>query len=235
LISTSASGDIVAYQEFAGVEYHQPSDGMKIQSEADLFKGVATILPTDKMPMIRYSDGTVIRADVVCDMGESTKKHDSLKWAHLTMVLNKIATDKGGMEVSHDTPVTEEWVVEEAQKHGYDEDLCAELYAPNYALKPELLCRCPVGKIRVGRHRQHPEVSGGLVGQLSENAMLRDSLKSAGKRDGLIDTMVQISCGFPQAACELRRIKPEVEEHVEALRNMVVFSESSSVLGGGVA
>ena len=226
VLKPSLSGEIPSYREHFGIEYHNPSDGMKLQSEADLFKGVVVILPDAFMPTIHYADGSIVRADIVCDMSASTKKHKSLEFAHLTLVLNRIAAVKGNLEVDLDNPPSKEWIIKTAQECGSykNDNLTAEVYSSDK--KPKCLGVFPVGVIRVGRHRQHAETNGGLVGKLPAKSMRsRNTLKTGGKRVGFVDTMVQLANGFVETARELRTVDESTKIYINELCSMVELAQ----------
>jgi len=288
LVVESEGGRSVLYKEYHGITKKPLMDGDKLQSEADLFKGVCKILPDESMPLIRYNDNTIVRADIVADMGNSTKKHSSLKLAHLTLVTNKVcqgltmtcvnplahATTKylerrqfleetlesfeeliadHLQTVDVDDPCSSEeldfihgvssqvnilrddikslidWLperqpsslVKRAMSSGiyFDESLTCEMISPDGS---HLGC-FPAGIIRVGRHRQDSQVVGGVVGDLGKKPR-KNNLKNSGKRDGFVETVIQKSFGFIDAAKELRRTDPKAAAKARDLAK--VFSTS---------
>jgi hypothetical protein len=230
-------GEEILYREFAGKEEILPATGMKLQSEADAFKGVANILPDNAMPWVKWSDGSIQQADVVFDI-TSAKKHGSLKLIGLTLALNKIAKDLGGMVVNHNAPLKESDIVNVAQEYGYSDDtLTCEILESNawhrdVSLKTELgtryegpkakaLGRFPAGYLRVGRHRQDPDVVGGIVGQIGKRLSDPNRMKASGRRIGYIDTCVMNAEGMVSCAEETRQTPDKVVKELEELRGMI--------------
>lgn len=235
------TGSQVIYREVADVELIAPSDGMKLQSEADAFKGVAFIMEDKYMPRVRFADKTTKAVDVVFDI-TSAVKHGSLRQVCLTMALNTIAKSIGGMTVNHEHPIATEDIVKVAQESGYlDESLTLELMEPDswlkevdvttasgtkYTTKPgKSLGYFATGYLRVGRHRQHPDVVGGVVGEKGERVYEKNRMKVSGKRMGYVETMIEISEGLIETAKELRPVPVAAEAELESLRAMMVYKE----------
>jgi hypothetical protein len=224
LIAESNSGRSVLYKEFHGIDKNKCRVGAKLQTDADLAKGVCNIFENERMPFIKRADGTMVRADLVVDMAKSTKKHGSLRFAHLTMALYAIGQAKGGITVKVSEPWSDEKIVATGKRLGIydDESLTCEMWNDT---QTHVLGKFPAGVIRIGRHRQDPDIQGGVVGELGKKELTaRNVLKESGVRDGFIDTNVQMAFGFIESAKELRRVTPSAKKKVNALERVLVFN-----------
>lgn len=210
----------VMYREDLGWHYRKPEVGMKLQSDGDLFKGVVSkILPDEKMPMIRLS-GKMVRAEVVCEMGASTAKHGSLRFAHGQMALYAIAQHIGGIGIV-EHPALEDIADMAVESGVYDSD---DLTCETFDCNGKVSYGCyPAGVIRVGRHRQDPSVVSAVKGHSADRPWMEStSIRSGGTINGLPDTMCMLAAGLKECARELRsEIPSSVMLKLELLRNAI--------------
>lgn len=213
--------DTTFYREDLGYSYRKPEIGMKIQSDGDLFKGVVSkILPDDKMPLVRLA-GKLIRAEVVCEMGASVRKHGSLRFAHGQIALYALAKHVVDIGIVG-TPSVEQ-IADLAVENGVykNSDLTAEVFD---ATGKTSYGYFPAGVTRVCRHRQDPSIVSSTKGQAVDKLWIEpNSIRNGGVVTGIADTACLIAAGLTQCAKELRsEIPVSTMIKLEVLRNAVV-------------
>lgn len=171
------TGTATVYRVNAGEERKKLSKGDKLQAFGDLFKGtVAQILPDEAMPIIKYANGKQERAEIVCEMGQSTKKHGSLRLAHMQMALYQLASHWNGFSVDHDKPLGLQDIINMCMDEGLYED--ETLTCKVLSCDGEEMGDFPVGIMPVVRHRQDASVVGGVRGKLADKqAALAEKLQ----------------------------------------------------------
>lgn len=212
--------DSVFYREDLGYSYRQPEVGMKLQSDGDLFKGVVSkILPDDKMPMTKLA-GKLVRAEVVCEMGKSVRKHGSLRFAHGQIALYAIAHHVGGLGIFGKPSVED--IAELAIQTGVyeDDNLTAEVLDATGTVS---YGHFSAGITRVCRHRQDPSVVSSTKGHSVDRPWLEpNSIRNGGCVVGIADTACLIAAGLKECARELRHEIPvSTMIRLEVLRNAV--------------
>jgi hypothetical protein len=209
------------FRERIGIEYRAPEIGMKVQSDADLIKGVVSmILPDDRMPIVKLN-GTLRRVEVVAEAGRFIKKHESLRLALGQIALYAAANETGTLEVDPAT-MTMENVVELAVKSGVYEDysLTCEVFSSEGTVA---LGRFPAGVTRICRHKQDPSVCARTKGIVADDVTnSQASMKAGGLVNGLPDTFCMLAAGLPECAKELReKIPAEPAKRLELLRECI--------------
>ena len=212
--------DTTFYREDLGYSYRKPEVGMKLQADGDLFKGVVSmILPDDKMPLVRLA-GKLVRAEVVCEMGNSVRKHGSLRFAHGQIALYAMAKHLGGLEIAEQLSV--EQIADLAVENGVYEsdDLTAEVFDATGKVSYGYF---PAGATRVCRHRQDPSVVSSTKGSAVDRPWLEpNSIRNGGVVTGIADTACLLAAGLNECAKELRHEIPvSTMIKLEVLRNAV--------------
>ncbi|MHB1455589.1 MAG: hypothetical protein ACYC0V_01605 [Armatimonadota bacterium] len=133
-------------------EVHVLQSGDKIQGFLDL-KGVVVVVTDAKMPLIKFGDGTWVRAELCFDM--ESKSHGMLLHSHLTLALTaaaykQVQTTGEKMTVEPGISVEETTRLAIKSEMYPDDRLLAEIQSPN----GEMIEMAPAGRVAVGAHRQ---------------------------------------------------------------------------------
>ncbi|MHB1455379.1 MAG: hypothetical protein ACYC0V_00530 [Armatimonadota bacterium] len=141
-------------------EIHTLQSGDKIQAFLDL-KGVVVVVPDSKMPLIKFADGTWVRAELCFDM--ESKSHCMLLHSHLTLALTAAAykhaqTTGEKMSVEPGSSVDEITRLAIKSELYADDSLLAEIQRPN----GDTIEMAPAGRVAVGAHRQIASIYGSV-------------------------------------------------------------------------
>lgn len=207
--------------DFGSYEYYPLEDGSKIQGRLDI-KGAVRVIPEDRMPFIRYADGTTVRADVV--MSLDSRGHEMLRHSHCTLVLTAAAnrlreTSGGRMRVPKNVSI--ERVARVAQLSGlYDSDeMVADILSPDSVL----IGRYPAGMAAVGVHRQIPSIMASAHARETITDRCPTSTSDGGVVNGLAGSLCMLAEGMEKCFEELHfTVNPELDAEIQVLRNCVV-------------
>lgn len=209
--------------DFSSYEYHPLEDGSKIQGRLDL-KGVVRIIPEANMPLIRYVDGTTVRAEIVMNL--DSKSHEMLRHSHCTLALTAAAdrlkvTTGGRMRVPRNVSV--ERIAGVVKRSGlYDSDeMVTEILKPD----GELIGRFPAGMAAIGVHQQFPSVMASVHSREDIVDFFPGSISEGGVVSGLAGALCMLSEGLVKCFEEIHStINPELDAEIQSLRSCIIRS-----------
>lgn len=190
--------------------HHLLADGSKLQAvEADV-KGVARIIAETEMPWLRFADGTVIRAELIFQLG--SQSHQQLRQTHFRLALEAVAetnfdAGKGRMRVPDN--LTPEMITSACVNSGLykDDSLTVEILSPDQST---VLGIYPAGVLAVGLHRQISSIVASVHAQSDiPEDYLPTTTADGGIKNGLAGVMCMKAYGLEECIKELHSEVPK--------------------------
>lgn len=228
IASDTISADLTAMLPVVDTEmgesrkFYEATDGTKIQARVDV-KGVTRQIPEEKLPWIRFADGSMVRAQVVISM--CSKSHEMLRHTHCTLALTAAAkrmVETTGHTMSVPAGVTAERVARVAQISGLysDADMLVEVLHPETM---ELIGMFPGGYCAFGVHRQIPEIVASIHQQRDTRSFFPTSIADGGVVSGIAGDFCMLAEGLVKCQGELHGvINKALNAEIRALASGII-------------
>jgi len=205
-------------------------DGMKFQASESDVKGVGKLTRADNMPWIRLSNGQLIRAEIVFQMG--SQSHQQLRQTHFRMCLEAVARInfvKTGKRMKVPADLTPQQIAKVCIESGLydDDDLTVHILSPD---KSTIIGKFPAGVIALGMQTQIPSISASVHSQeLYDEEAYATTTSSGGVVSGMMGAMTMRAHGLTNCLKTLHSdVPPALAAEIAALLQCVERRPASS-------